>query len=109
MNNEIDSIEIKEEYVIDEKKYKIVTEFMELCNRRNIPLIVVYSPVYYRYDKNYSIEICSEICKKNNVTFVDFSKDNDFLNDNKLFDDVVHLNKDRAKLLTKKTLSNIKF
>ena len=77
---------------------------MELTQQNNIPLIVVYSPVYYLYNKNYSVEVCMNICKKYNVSFVDFSKDIDFLENKQLFNDRQHLNKDGAKLLTQKVL-----
>lgn len=102
--NELIAKETPDKYEIDKNKLVIFEEFLELTQQNNIPLIVVYSPVYYLYNKNYSVEVCMNICKKYNVSFVDFSKDIDFLENKQLFNDRQHLNKDGAKLLTQKVL-----
>lgn len=95
-------------YEIDEVKLGIFKEFLELSKQRSIPLLVVYSPVYYKYDKNYSVEVCKDVCEEYNVPFIDFSKDIEFLENKELFNDREHLNKDGAKLLTEKVLKEIK-
>jgi hypothetical protein len=99
--------EAKKKYTIDEKKYKVFTEFINLCNQNNIPLIVVFSPVFYNNDNNYSLEICDELCKNNNIPFIDFSNDRDFIN-KELFYDPFHLNNEGATLLTQKVLRLIR-
>ena len=106
--SELVSKETPLEYEIDKNKLDVFQEFFELVNQEKIPLLVVYSPVYYLYDKNYSVEVCKDICKKYNTTFVDFSKDIDFLENKKLFQDRTHLNNNGAKLLTQKVLRVIK-
>jgi hypothetical protein len=105
--NKIDSLETSIEYEIDNNKLDLLEEFIKLTKEKEIPLIIVYSPVYYLYDKNYTIDICSDICRKNDVTFVDFSKDSEFLRKRELFGDISHLNNDGAKLLTMKLLKMI--
>ncbi|MCW3786637.1 hypothetical protein [Plebeiibacterium sediminum] len=104
----INIIDKPEKYNIDKHKYNAFNDFIKLCNEKNIPLTIIYSPVYFKYNKDYSIDICSEICRKNNVTFLDYSKDTDFLNNKKLFADTYHLNKSGAQLFTQKILQFIK-
>lgn len=106
--NNIDSVATKKHYKIDENKQKVFEEFIKLSCNKQIPLVVVYSPVYYQYKQNYSIEICKKICKKYNVDFIDYSKASDFLNNRNLFQDKSHLNRDGAALLTIKVLNAIK-
>lgn len=105
---EIVAKETPGKYEIEKNKLDVFQEFLELSQQKNIPLLVVYSPVYYLYDKNYSVEVCKDICKKYNVAFVDFSKDTEFLKNKELFNDKYHLNHNGAKLLTEKVLKVLK-
>lgn len=106
--NNLDSVEIKKHYEIDYNKQIVFEEFIKLSCDKEIPLVVVYSPVYYQYEKDYSIDICKGICEKYNVNFIDYSKDSDFLKNRNLFQDKSHLNSNGAKLLTTKVLKSIK-
>ena len=113
--NNLDSIETNghnfkalKHYEIDKNKQKVFEEFIKLSCDKEIRLVVIYSPVYFLYEKNYSIDICKRICEKYNVDFIDYSKDSDFLNNRNLFRDKFHLNSNGAKLLTVKVLNAIK-
>lgn len=106
--NNIDTVNTLKHYEIDENKQKVFEEFIKLVCDKEIPLVVIYSPVYYLYENNYSIDICKGICEKYRVNFIDYSKDIDFLNNRNLFQDKYHLNSNGAKLLTKKVLKAIK-
>jgi hypothetical protein len=108
-NNELDSIDTSAKYNIDTNKYDIFEEFITIVKQNNIPLLVVYSPVYYLYDFKYSKDICIEICKNNDITFVDYSKDVEFLNNKELFRDRTHLNYKGAQQLTLKVLNTISY
>lgn len=105
----LDSLEVLPYYEkIDDNKIAVFTEFLNLSKENNIDLTVVYSPVYYLYENNYSISLCREICKENGVRFIDYSKDEEFLDYSNLFKDKTHLNSDGASLLTNKVLEEMK-
>lgn len=106
--NDIDSLETIEHYEIDKNKHKVFEEFIKITCDIKIPLVVIYSPVYYLYETNYSIDVCKRICEKYGVSFIDYSKDIDFINNKSLFQDKSHLNSNGAKLLTEKVLKAIK-
>jgi hypothetical protein len=105
--SEIDSLETHKRYEHDENKIKIFEEFVRLTKEKGIDLKVFYSPIFYLYDEDYSIKVCSDICKKYNVEFIDFSRDTDFLNNRNYFKDRIHLNSKGANLYTRKVLKNI--
>ena len=104
---EIDSLAIKNSYSIDVNKRIIFEEFISLTKRYKVPLTVVYSPVYYWYDKSYSIEICREICKENDVPFFDYSKNSEFLDHQDYFMDIFHLNGAGARIFTKNVVAKV--
>jgi len=103
----LDSIKTEKQYKIDQNKYAIFEELINLSKNNKIPLLVVYSPVYFNYDFDYSLEVCKEICEKNNIQFIDFSKDQEFLENQSLFKDQTHLNETGAKIFTSKILEII--
>lgn len=105
---QLDSLFIKDYYELDNNKVEVFEEFIKLVTLKKIEIIVVYSPVYYLYEEDYSIKVCKDICNRYNVNFVDFSKDPDFLNSMNYFKDRTHLNSDGAKLLTNKVLEEMK-
>ena len=103
----IDSLITKEHYKIDQNKIDVFDEFLNLVTKNEIPIIVIHSPVYYLYDKNYSLEVCKDLCDKYGVNFIDYSKDANFLDNRDYFKDNNHLNKDGAIYLTKKVITEI--
>ena len=48
-----------------------------------------------------------EIARENNIDFVDFSKDEDFLNNSGLFDDTIHVNVAGSKIFSNKLIDTI--
>jgi len=106
-NQPLDSIQTLQHYETDDNKIAVFTEFLTLSKERNIDLIVVYSPVYYLYQNDYSIWLCREICEENGIKFVDYSKNKEFLDNPNLFKDKTHLNSIGASLLTNKVLEEI--
>lgn len=97
-----------DKYEVDENKLAIFNEFLDLCKQNDIPLLVFVSPVFYTYDKDYSITLCKQICNEKNIPFYDFTKDERFLKSPQLFDDKEHLNDSGAKLYSKITLNIIR-
>lgn len=108
LTENMDSLETKSIYEIDSIKVRVVREFLKACKSAGIPLVVVFSPVYYLYDKDYSISICREICQNEKVPFYDFSKDPLFLYKKKLFGDILHVNHQGAILFSQTIIDKIK-
>lgn len=106
-NQPIDSLPIAESYEIDKNKMDLFKSFIQIAKENDIELVVIYSPVYYLYNRDYTIELCESICKENGINFFDFSKDEDFLSKPEFFQDKTHLNSDGATLFTKKILQKI--
>ena len=89
-------------YEIDSNKIRVFKEFLKLCKTNNISLQVIVSPVYYKYEHDYSLEITKEICNSEHIMFTDFTKDSYFLSRPDLFADQDHLNDKGATIFTKK-------
>ena len=107
MRVEIDSMETKSSYEIDSIKVMAFREFLTDTKSAGIPVMVIFSPVYYLYDKDFSVSICREVCSQENVPFYDFSKDSVFLFKNNLFGDLIHVNQNGAILLSQLIVEKI--
>ncbi|MDF4201838.1 hypothetical protein PXD56_02655 [Maribacter sp. SA7] len=86
----------------DKNKINVFKDFLSLCKENGIAVMVIVSPVYYTYDKDYSLELCEEICNEYKIPFFNFTKNQDFLESPYLFDDVSHLNDKGATLFSEK-------
>ena len=95
-------------YETDNKKIEIFNEFLNLCQQQKIQVIVVMSPVYYVYEKDFSLELYKKICDENKIQFFDFTRNNDFLDNPHYFDDISHLNDKGASLFSKKVANLVK-
>lgn len=87
-------------------EYKSIIKY---CKSNNIQLYVVNSPLYrYFISKpNYDI-VAREIADQENVTFLDYSTDTTFINNNHYFSDPIHLNVKGASVFTNKLITEIK-
>ncbi|WP_273568325.1 hypothetical protein [Maribacter halichondriae] len=101
-NKKLDSVRTSLTYEIDDNKINAFEEFLTLTKQHDIPLVVIYSPIYYLYDRDFSIELCSKLCQKNGIPFIDFSRDKEFLKDINLYEDESHLNQVGVEIFTKK-------
>lgn len=87
---------------IDSNLVKKFEEFILIAKDKNINVVVVYSPKMFKKSKfDISLNIAMNICKENDVKFVDLSESPVFINKNNLFKDRGHLNSDGANLFTK--------
>ena len=105
----LENLNKKETYVVDKTKLQIFEEFLILCKQNDIDLTVFYSPVYYLYDLDFSIELCKRLCNKHEIPFYDYSKSNHFLENKKFFADKTHLNNIGATEFTNNVINKIKF
>jgi hypothetical protein len=98
----------EQKFEVDSVKLNAFREFICLAKESDTKIVVIYSPIFRNYEKNPETEICSRICKEENVPYWDFSKDTLFLNHNHLFRDIYHLNFTGAKIFSELIVEKIK-
>jgi len=98
---------IKYDGVIDTVKLKALESIMFLCKKNNIKLVNVISPIYASTKFDITGKMVSELAKKFNAGFVDFSADTLFLNHFSWFQDVSHLNNEGASIFSSKLASEL--
>jgi hypothetical protein len=96
----------KKAIVADLNKEKYLQEIIETCRNKNIKLFFVNSPYYRKTaNNNYYNSFGKKVIKilnENNVDFIDFTNDSNFLSQSKYFADLGHLNADGADLFSEK-------
>jgi len=98
------SKELKKSYKskpIDDFMLSQFNEFLITTKKSNCKLYVIISPIYLKYEvPDETIETVKIICKKEGVSFYDYSNDMLFLKNKKYFKDILHLNNEGAKLFS---------
>lgn len=97
---DIDSVNVQSFYEIDKNKINALREFIDCSKQADIQLVVVFSPIYYLYNRDYTLDLLHETCSEKNVSFYDFSKTEIFLSNKKLFQDRSHLNQNGARVFS---------
>jgi hypothetical protein len=97
---------------IDSNKVNAILDIINICNSKRIKLLFVNSP-YYNNKINinhYNIngQKMIENFKKNNIDFIDFTSDSNFISQPNYFADINHLNDIGANLFSKKFAHLIK-
>jgi hypothetical protein len=92
----------------DSNKINAMRSFVQQAKASGAQIYVIYSPYYQDHSKDPDIAMCDELCKKENVTFLNFSMDPQFVKNKDLFYDEVHLNDSGAKVLSIKLTEKIK-
>ncbi|MBC8035159.1 MAG: SGNH/GDSL hydrolase family protein [Chitinophagaceae bacterium] len=87
--------------VIDDTLVRAFESFVTSAKNAGSQLVVVVSPLFYKYEQTKSIEIAKQVCEKHGVQFLDYSHDSTFLSDRNLFDDLAHMNDDGARIFSK--------
>ncbi len=94
---------------IDSLKLQYFEKFIETCKNAGVKLYVAFSPIYIRYDQPpVALQVVGEICRKYEVPFYDYSKDQEFLSNPSLFSDRSHLNGKGAAVYSEKIAKEIK-
>lgn len=91
-----ESNRIKEDYVIDDFKLKYIEKLILLAQAHNVPIVFVASPKYGRTSSD-EIKPVIDICKRNNVTLLDYYSDSFFMQHKEWFKEPMHLNERGAK------------
>lgn len=108
LNEPIRTVDISKEYAIDTNKINIYKWFIKDCKEANIKLYIISSPYFSNtIGQDSSMIIAKEIAINNNIYFIDLSKEKEFLNNSKLFDDTVHVNIAGSKILCNKVIDTI--
>ena len=108
LNEPIRKVYLPTGYALDSNKVNYYKLFIKECLQKNIKLFVVCSPYFIdAVGTDTSMTVAKKIAKENNVDFFDFSKDKDFLNNSRLFDDTVHVNSTGSKLFSNKVVDAI--
>jgi len=92
---------------IDTTRTRLLGEMADDCNRRDIKLILVQSPMYIEVDQEASIRVIDSISARRGVPFWNYVNDTVFLK-TKYFRDESHLNDMGAHEFTKVIASRIK-
>ena len=108
-NQPINSVNVAALYEIDTVKVSMFKSMIDDCKKRNIKLFIVFSPYYInQIGTDISFALGKEIAAKNNIDFIDYSKNELFLKSPYLFNDTVHLNTTGATLFSNMLASDIK-
>jgi hypothetical protein len=108
LDEPIRMVDISKKYDIDSNKVNCYKSFIQDCKKANVKLYIVCSPYFIQSTgTDRSMALAKEIARENRIDFVDFSKDEVFLNDSRLFDDTVHVNVAGAKIFSNKLIDTI--
>lgn len=86
---------------LDSLKVEVYKSIIYECNKKGVKLIIICSPYFMQFStEDISLLVAEEIAKQNGVEFYDFSDNQIFLNNKKLFADNAHLNDNGATILS---------
>ena len=78
-------------YVFDSQKLAYLKSFIEDTKSRGIKLVFVASPIWYGMSDAKFVPL-EELCKKESISFYNFSNDKDYVRHDEFFKDGNHLN-----------------
>ncbi len=103
------ALQLDKKYPVDSNKVNAFRSILELCNSKNIPVMVVVSPYYDKYSsQDYSVELAKEIAAKHDVPFYDFLQYSPIAGNPEMFHDKDHLSYSGARILSEKIASLIR-
>jgi len=82
----------------DFNKIKALKEIAAICKKKNIYLVISYSPIFNNTTSINTTKLIEEITKAYQCQYLDFSNDTTFDSHPKYFETNVHLNDDGAKI-----------
>lgn len=104
----IRTVDLSNKYQLDTNKINFYKAFINDCNKAQVKLYIVCSPYFLHLIGNdASILLAKRIAGDKNVDFFDFSRDESFLKDSKLFDDTVHVNVNGSKIFCNKLIDKL--
>lgn len=104
------TVDLSIKYNLDTNKINYYKAFINDCYKAQVKLYIVCSPYYLRLKGNdSSIVLAKHIATEKNVDFIDFSRDESFLSNSKLFDDTVHVNTIGSKIFCNKLIDTLNY
>jgi len=108
LNEPIRTVDFTKPYIIDSNKLNVYRSFINDCLAADVKLYIVCSPYFINaIGVDSSMKIAKAIAAENKIDVIDFSKNQTFLSNSKLFDDTVHVNATGAKLFTNQLIDSI--
>ena len=95
-------------HVVDTLKINYFKSFLNSAKAAGVSVFVFVSPVYVKFSGASPYKLAAEICRQQNVPFIDFSQSDFFLAHREYFKDQWHLNKEGAEIYTSMVASVIK-
>lgn len=101
--------EEKQKDIYDDKSIELLHQFLKDTKEKNVKTLVVISPTIFSNSFNSTkLQKIKEIVSAYpHVEFYDYSQDDTFIDNYKLFADIYHLNKEGAELFTAKLANSI--
>lgn len=97
-----------ENSIIDTNKVNALKDIIKLCREKEIGLILVHSPVYAIVEKNISTDLIEKISQQNNIVYLDYLNNPEFISNVKFFMDQDHLNDTGARYFSRLIAHTIK-
>ncbi len=93
---------------IDSNKIEVLNSFILECQKAKVRLFVFVSPYYMKDTSNRRlIRVITDVTRKHNVPFWEYSQDYKFLSDPGNFGDMYHLNTKGADMYTEQVIDKI--
>lgn len=113
LTGEMDQMKVREKkesqnYQYDSLKLKYLERIIEETKVVGTDLVFVVSPSWYGMDEKVLSSVYA-ICKRKGIALKDFSNDVDFVHNNRMFKDGLHLNAQGADEFTKALVKAIKY
>jgi hypothetical protein len=87
---------------IDTFKIAALKDIAEICLKKHIPLVFIFSPIYTKLNNELANSKLNTILNTYNVKYLDYSEDKTFVNHPRYFQDESHMNDDGARIFSKK-------
>ena len=109
-NEPIRTVDLSFKYQLDTNKINFYKAFINDCKKAQVKLYIVCSPYFLRLTgSDTSVCLAKQIARDKNIDFLDFSRDEAFLQDSKLFDDTVHVNTKGSKIFCNKLIDTLQY
>ncbi|MEJ7586596.1 MAG: SGNH/GDSL hydrolase family protein [Ferruginibacter sp.] len=107
-NEPIRTIDFTAGYEIDSTKVKFYRSMIDECKRAKIELYIVCAPYFNNsIGTDTSMVLAKKIAAEKNIDFIDFSKDPEFLNNSRLFDDTIHVNMAGSEIFSNRLIDTL--
>ena len=92
---------------VDPFKVQYVENLIDLSQSKQIPIMFVASPRYGR-ETSSELQPIIDLCARQNVRFIDYYVDEEFMQHKEWFKEPVHLNSEGARVFSNRIVSDIK-